>query len=231
MNKRYIDFVPPKSNASVASSRATSTRVASSRAQVAAATVVPRSQTIKTTRAVSTVKPVARTATKPVTQVSFNTHTSSQKVELGVIEDLSPKFINTDTPKRPLNSGKSVAPAVKPEDSLKEAKSKKLSRSAKRALAKSAKESNKDTKKAATENSKYKPPKSPFINLDKVSKRPLSKNVYKKKTETPKEEPKGPVTIITKPEKDSHIGLIVTIILTIVLGAAAGTVAFLLLPK
>ncbi len=47
----------------------------------------------------------------------------------------------------------------------------------------------------------------------------------------PKEEPKGPVTIITKPEKDSHVGIIVTIIMTIILGATAGTVAFLLLPK
>ncbi len=77
----------------------------------------------------------------------------------------------------------------------------------------------------------YKTPKSPFINQDKIIKRPLSKNVYQKKVEIPKEEPKGPVTIITKPEKQAHVSLIVTIILTIILGAAAGTVAFLLLPK
>ena len=47
----------------------------------------------------------------------------------------------------------------------------------------------------------------------------------------PKEEPKGPVTIITKPEKDAHVSMVVAVILTIILGAAAGTVAFLLLPK
>ena len=59
----------------------------------------------------------------------------------------------------------------------------------------------------------------------------LSKNVYKKKVVVPKEEPSGPTTIIEKPEKDSKVGMVVAIILTIILGAAAGTVAFLLLPK
>jgi len=55
--------------------------------------------------------------------------------------------------------------------------------------------------------------------------------VYKKKIVAPKEEPLGPMTIIEKPEKDSKVGMVVAIILTIILGAAAGTVAFLLLPK
>ena len=45
------------------------------------------------------------------------------------------------------------------------------------------------------------------------------------------EKPTGPVTIISKPEKESKVSLVVTIIITIILGAAAGTVAFLLLPK
>lgn len=74
-------------------------------------------------------------------------------------------------------------------------------------------------------------PRPTFVNTEKVNKRPLSKNVYQKKIETPVEEPSAPVTIINKPEKDSKVGLIVTIIITIILGAAAGTVAFLLLPK
>ncbi len=78
---------------------------------------------------------------------------------------------------------------------------------------------------------KLKIPKVSFVNTEKIIKRPLSKNVYTKKIESPKEEPKGPVTIIAKPEKDSKASLIVTIIITIILGAAAGTVAFLLLPK
>ena len=75
-------------------------------------------------------------------------------------------------------------------------------------------------------------PRPAFVNVEKVKKRPLSKNVYPKKAvELPKEVPSGPVTIIDKPEKDSKVGLVVTIIITIILGAAAGTVAFLLLPK
>ena len=76
-------------------------------------------------------------------------------------------------------------------------------------------------------------PRTPFINQNRVEKRPLSKNVYRQKpAPTPKkEEAVGPVTIIAKPEKEKHVGLIITIILTIILGAAAGTVAFLLLPK
>lgn len=84
--------------------------------------------------------------------------------------------------------------------------------------------------------STFVPPKATFINQEKVVKRPLSKNTYQKRIEeklkdTPTELPQGPVTIISKPEKDAKVGIIVTVILTIILGAAAGTVAFLLLPK
>ena len=85
--------------------------------------------------------------------------------------------------------------------------------------------------KSKAEKNTFKVPNPPFINQEKVTKRPLSKNVYQAKIKEFKEEPKGPVTIISKPEKDSKTGLIVTIILTIILGATAGTVAFLLLPK
>lgn len=77
----------------------------------------------------------------------------------------------------------------------------------------------------------FKTPKTPFINQNKVQKRPLSKNVYPKKVPVATKEPSGPVTIISKPEKQARISLIVTIVLTVVLGAAAGVIAFLLLPK
>ena len=79
--------------------------------------------------------------------------------------------------------------------------------------------------------------KSPFIRTTAtVEKRPLSNSVSQRKPATPatpavEEKPSAPVTIIEKPEKDAHIGIIVTVILTIVFGAAIGTVAFLLLPK
>ena len=88
-----------------------------------------------------------------------------------------------------------------------------------------------ETPEKKSEKEEFKTPKTRFVNTEKVEKRPLSKNVYKKTIVAPKEEPSGPVTIITKPDKGSHIGVIVTIVLTIILGAAAGTVAFLLLPK
>lgn len=76
-------------------------------------------------------------------------------------------------------------------------------------------------------------PKTRFVNTEKVAKRPLSKNVYPKKVVAinEAEKPHKPVTIINKPEKDSKVGTVVAIIITIILGAAAGTVAFLLLPN
>lgn len=98
-------------------------------------------------------------------------------------------------------------------------------------ISRTKKETREAKKEARKEAKLAKVPRVPFVNTDKIVKRPLSKNVYKKKVEVPREEPKGPVTIIEKPERDSRIGMIVAIILTIILGAAAGTVAFLLLPK
>ena len=76
--------------------------------------------------------------------------------------------------------------------------------------------------------------KSPFIRTASVEKRPLSNSVATRKpnlTKISKDEPSDPATIIEKPEKDAHVGIIVTVILTIVFGAAIGTAAFLLLPK
>lgn len=87
------------------------------------------------------------------------------------------------------------------------------------------------TQTGAKGNNTYNVPKSPFINQGSVAKRPLSKNVYQKKVQPTKEGNQGPVAIISRPEKDSKAGVVVGIILTIILGAAAGTIAFLLLPK
>lgn len=146
---------------------------------------------------------------------------------LGVIENLNEKFVSKDVEKRPLSDGKPL-----PEKDLaKEAKSKRLlGRKHKNEAAKQPVE-NPVEKPAETEKKKtYTVPKSPFINQEKVVKRPLSKNVYAKKAEPSREE-HGPVTIIAKPEKDSRVGIVVAVILIIILGAAAGTVAFLLLPK
>lgn len=161
-------------------------------------------------------KPVAK---KPVVKLPTARKTEKEKEEarLGVIEDLkSVEYKETVTPKSHFNDEK---------DSIRAIKAQKVGT---REVA-SSKPSGLSTK--AKTDGTYKTPKTPFINQDKIVKRPLSKNVYQKKVEVPKEVPKGPVTIITKPEKQAHVSLIVTIILTIILGAAAGTVAFLLLPK
>lgn len=71
-----------------------------------------------------------------------------------------------------------------------------------------------------------------FVNTEKIVQRPLSPVTQRPEPVIPTEEkPSAPVTIIEKPEKDSKMAVVVAIILTIILGAAAGTVAFLLLPK
>lgn len=151
------------------------------------------------------------------------------------------------------------AGAISSGDMAKEAKSKKVGRKASRAEKKLAKKAAKTSKASAGKagakaaaggaagaavaatagkagskagaKATYGVPKSPFINQGSVAKRPLSKNVYHKKVQPTKEENQGPVAIISKPEKDSKAGVVVGIILTIILGAAAGTIAFLLLPK
>lgn len=139
--------------------------------------------------------------------------------KLGEIEDLTPRYTEADLKKRPLGERR------QPE--IAKIKAQKVGNKATESRSKV-----ENVKKAASEEKKvYKAPKSPFINQEKVVKRPLSKNVYQKKVEVPKEEPKGPVTIINKPKKDEKVGLIIAVILTIILGAAAGTVAFLLIPK
>ena len=90
----------------------------------------------------------------------------------------------------------------------------------------------KEDELGVVEDVKMKLPQPTFVNTEKVVKRPLSKNVYPRKAVAPvKEKSYKPVTIIEKPNKDSRAGMIVAIIITIILGAAAGTVAFLLLPK
>ena len=133
---------------------------------------------------------------------------------LGVIEDLNPKFVSKDVPKRPLHNVGEV--------SAKTAKAQRVGAKSKGSVVAPVKEEKRVI---------FAVPKSPFINQEKIVKRPLSKNAYAPRVPEAKPEKSGPVTIISKPEKDAHVSLIVTIIITIILGAAAGTVAFLLLPK
>lgn len=160
--------------------------------------------------------------------------------KLGMIEELNLHFVATNVSKRPLGQGTGairsnanntpISSSVK--DELTNAKSKKIGGRLRNR--KAAKVKSESKRKLARKKDDYAVPNSPFINQDKVEKRPLSKNVYrsdKASTNGAKITEKKPVTIIAKPEKESHVGMIVTIILTIILGAVAGTVAFLLLPK
>lgn len=242
MNKRYIDFVPKAKQAGAAGANA---RVAQPRTAAKAPAVKPR----MTAKPRMVAKAPAAKAVRPVRQEEvqleeiFAEKPAEKGVKkFGVIEDFSGKFVSKEVEKRPLSKAQMDAA---------EAKAKKISRisllgkgrnkamKATEDEAKGADKASKSNKAQKTEKKtevtppKMKIPERPFVNIDKVEKRPLSRNVYqpRKVVVAPKEEPQGPVTIIEKPEKDSRIGLIVTIIITIILGAAAGTVAFLLLPK
>lgn len=186
---------------------------------------------------------VRRTVTKkvparqPQPNSSSDAMSLSKSTKLGQIEDVNPKFVMTDVPKRPLSETRDAASGV---ELVGAAKAKRLvgrmnPLRATRQYAETRPSSTTIITAEQKVDATYQAPKSPFINQDKIVKRPLSsKNVYTKRVaseSTLATSQAKPVTIITKPEKESHVGVVVTIILTIIFGAVAGTVAFLLLPK
>lgn len=210
MKKQYMDFVPTKSTGTVGP-RTGKNRIEKSRL---------RPETQKSLYSAKKSHEIRSTQSKKTAKLGFSTE---KEPRLGMIEDMGAKFVKTSVPKRPLNQNhfrenKSEVATIKAMKVANERKTQKTG------------EQKKPVRKTLEKNT-YHTPKPAFINQDKVEKRPLSKNVYHKKEVTPEEELKGPVTIVSKPEKQAHAGLIVTIILTIILGAAAGTIAFLLLPK
>ena len=230
MKKQYMDFVPTKqksakttetkakrSNKATQSTKATrpvqATRLAGE------TTVVKSTQSAQ--KAVST-RPTQSTQPKANQTITFATE---KKTILGTVENLNTKFVKSDVPKRPLSQKPHF---ITKKTGLAAVKAQRISN--RKPETKAEKPVVKSTQTSGDKRA-YKTPNTPFINQNKVKKRPLSKNIYTKKVTAPKEESKGPITIISKPEKQAHIGLIITIILTIILGAAAGTVAFLLLPK
>ena len=250
MTKRYIDFAPAKRRPTAAPAK-TVPAPAPKPAPVQPVTAVfVRRTVVKEVKPVQPVRPVApkpvtKPAPKPVTPVKptpaptptpkpetfepkAKTFATTRELSYGVIEDYEPFFTAAKVEKRPLS-------APRPSAELTEAKSKKVRSSLFGSNAKKAKEEKVPVKEAPVakepEFQALKTPDTPFVKSVQVEKRPLSKNVYKKPEPTPVEAPTGPVQIIDKPEKDSHIGPIIAIILTIILGAAVGTVAFLLLPK
>ena len=228
MKQRYIDFVPAKKGAPKKAAVSGARKVA-----------IPPVNPIK--KPVAKIKPAPEPKVTPRKAAAKEVEdfpeidelfaarpnpagvtTGFANTKLGIIEDYQPKFVKTEVKKRPLG-GKAAEKPVAEKPAVTEKKTEK-----------------KAEEKKPAEKTEKKPPvskplplgqRSPFLTTAKVEKRPLSKNVYTKKPPVAKEEPSGPVKIITKPEKDSKVGLIIAIILTIILGTAAGTVAFLLLPK
>ena len=198
---------------------------------------VVQQRTVAQQRAIAQKNAAVRRVT--AAQSSAANFAIREDAKLGEIEDLSPKFVKMDVPKRPLGDGterkeKNAPTQNNAKNEVAAVKSKKLiGRFRNKSAAKNAaKAAVKAEKEAAAKKETFVAPKPTFINQDKVAKRPLSKNVYQKNiVATDEKKNKGPVAIITKPEKESKAGLVVAIILTIILGAVAGTVAFLLLPK
>lgn len=171
-------------------------------------TLKPVAQPVATTTK-SPVEPTPETLTVTATETTFFSDHIAPAIEpeFGVIEDYRP------TEPKPVEEIEITSLEVAESSSLKPSTS---------ANASAAK---------APASKTFVPPSASFINTEKIEKRPLSKNVYKKPLPEVEETPSGPITIITPPEKDAHINIIVAIILTIILGAAAGTIAFLLLPR
>ena len=256
MNRKYIDFVPanktevevPKEKTTVKVSKKTVTQGAyralpqSSEAVRMARPAKVRAESVTRVRTetVSMVrtKPRVQTLARPKSSDSFEAGFSlNNEPALGVIEDLNTKFVSNEVEKRPLGGNN---PLLRQNDTkdAKAIKSKKLigRKAKKQAVNKPVEKSVEKSvekvgaKAGASSDKTFKMPKTPFINQEKVVKRPLSRNVYPEKVSEPKEE-KGPVTIISKPEKDGVAGKVIAIIIIIILGATAGTVAFLLLPK
>ncbi len=180
---------------------------------------------------------------------------------LGVTEDLSARFVKTEVPKRPLSGATASAmrgvncgvdPAARrgmtdtrgdvvvsegANSELRNLKAKKVGQRARKV----AKVIETEAEVEKTQNDRravYSVPKSPFINQANLPKRPLSKNVYHGQFEPlmgnlkPSDSREDVKTkVISQAPKESKVEPIIGVIVTIILGAVAGTVAFLLLPK
>lgn len=228
MNKKYMDFVPTKASDPIKQKQGVAVykSVPEVKAKKVARTIAQPQRKVQPQKVVRPQKVAQPRKVAPQPQKMAQPQMAAPGVQpqLGVFENLNQRFVTKDVPKRPLGKGDNGGSSA----TLKAAKAQNLKDKRIGAVA-PAEKSTENTPKAKEA---YKVPKSPFINQEKIVKRPLSKNVYPKEVkETPKTEPAGPVTVISKPEKDSHVNVIITIIITIVLGAAAGTIAFLLLPK
>lgn len=131
-----------------------------------------------------------------------------QAPQYGVVENFQPRFVQTEVEKRPLSAGYAATeaqtvtpPKAAPVTTAAPESAKKPHRMARRPLAKSVNQANLNTAAA-----KPTPAMSAAV--------PQQKQI-----------------VSEKPKKGSKIGMVLAVIGTIILGAAVGTVAFLLLPK
>lgn len=233
MNKRYIDFVPAKNEIPKGGiAKAKSIKVTDKGAAKPAAKPAPK-PIKKITRRIPPANPLLDEEIE-IEEIFAEKEEPKKAAKPAPKPAVKPNFVKANVKKRPLGAAKAAPKAA----SVKVAKAAAKPKMAPEEIAAAA------IAKAATP-AKPATPKRPaplgqrakFINTNKIEKRPLSGVVARKKPlPTPKAseltaKPKAPEKIIAKPEKDSKAGLIIAIILTIILGAAAGTVAFLLLPK
>ena len=234
MNKRYIDFVPAKKDipeggiAKPKSIKVTSGAVEKPVAKPDSKPDLKRDQKpdLKSVKKVTRRIPSANPLLDEEIEVEeiFAVKEAPKKAPEATMK---PKFVKTEVKKRPLGVNKvtKASVAVKAGGTAVKAKG-----SARGIAAAKVAATAKPVKRPAPIGQRAK-----FINTNKIETRPLSKVAARTKPViVPKitaEKPKAPEKIIAKPEKDSKAGLIIAIILTIILGAAAGTVAFLLLPK
>ena len=239
MKRQYMDFVPTKSTNTpvtsakkpVASAITTHRTAKISTTHSRPANLTPSRHTVSSRTSISTHRTVVPASARNFVTLPQASKTpvstrSASSPALGVIEDLSPR-VNAPNLHHTITKSQasSKITAIKSQKIGNRAHVKPAKNPVENSVENSAKKSLQSEPKHT-----FIPPK--FINQDKIKKRPLSKNVYRKKIEPAKESSaKKPVTIIAKPEKDTKVGIIITIIITIILGAAAGTVAFLLLPK
>lgn len=244
MSRKYMDFVPAKKTVKLPEAAPVQRRRVMRRSSVGTVKHTEVEVGLKSNPEVAVKQTVVRrtvtnkvVARQPQLSSSSEAMSLSKSTKLGQIEDVNPKFVMTDVPKRPLSETRDAASGV---ELVGAAKAKRLvgrmnPLKATRQYAETRPNSTTVITAEQKVDATYQAPKSPFINQDKIVKRPLSsKNVYTKRVaseSTLATSQAKPVTIITKPEKESHVGMVVTIILTIIFGAVAGTVAFLLLPK
>ena len=227
MNKRYIDFVPAK-NSIPKGGMAKPKSI-----KVSAKTETPKPKPVKkVVRKIPAANPLLDE--EVVVEEIF----AERKESVKKSSNLQPKFVKTEVKKRPLGvrgmANKSAMVVKKPAGVSVAAGGAKVattSKAMKTSVAAKVGVTGTASKKFAPLGQRTK-----FLNTDKIQKRALGRTASRvKPVPVPKIElakkSKAPEKIIAKPEKDSKAGLIIAIILTIILGAAAGTVAFLLLPK